>query len=226
MPIQVSGQVGPQFLSDGTGLQPLRQGKTGELVVQELHGRFYEQAMRGGLFGFGLSNTALVAANAIATGLTATAQPVIGVWNPFTSLVNLVLLQAVIVTTTIGNTAVAPGGYMWVYSMGNAAISTGSNPINQKTLQSPGGAMAKAFAVSTALTGLTNNLVALRAAAITPSLNAAGAATAVSLAMGQIRDDVDGAIIVPPGAVVGIMNQVSTVTMNVSVSLLWEEVPW
>src|SRR5258708_28727444 len=101
-------QVGPQVLQDGT-TPNLRSGRAGEVIAQPLHGMFYEQNYRGNMYSFGLSNTALVAANAIATGLTSSAQPVIGLYNPSTSLVNLVILKASIVSATIANTAASPG---------------------------------------------------------------------------------------------------------------------
>ena len=216
------GQVGIQLLNDGAN-QTFRMTKLAALVVQELHGRFYEQCYRANLYTYGISNTALVAANAIATGMTATAQPIIGLWNPLTSTVNLVILQASIVVTTIAASAVAPGGFMWVYSQGNSGISTGSNPVNTKTLASPGGSAAKAFSVSTPLTGLANNLAVLRGTTISP-LNAAGAATAASIVQGSSVENVDAGIIVPPGGFIGIMNQVSTTTINVTTGIVWEEV--
>ena len=217
----LNGQVGPQTNSDGAN-PPLRQGKTGELSVANLHGRFYEQAVRGNIYTGGISNTALVAANAIATGLTATAQPVIGLYNPSTSLVNLVILKATVVMTAIANTAVAPGGFAWVYSVGNSGVSTGSAPINTKTLTAVGSS-GKFFAVSTALTGLTNNLAFLKESDIAP-INAAGPGTAIHQPQGCTFEQVDGAIIVPPGGVVGIMNQVATTTVSVAVGIVWEEV--
>lgn len=216
-----TGQVGPTVNSDGTN-PPLRQSKTGEQMVGDVHARFYEQAYRGNLYTFGISSTALVAANAIATGLTATAQPVIGLYNPSTSTVNLVILKATVVMTVIANTAVAPGGFQWVASIGNTAVSTGSTPFNTKSLAASG-ATAKAFAMSTALTGLTNNLAFLKSSDIAP-INAAGPATAIHQPQGQTFEIVDGAIIVPPGGVVGIMNQLSTTTVSCSVAILWEEV--
>lgn len=219
--MNLNGQIGPITAQDNTSA-PLRMGRAGDLIASELNGRFYEQCFRGNLFNFGLSNTALAAANAIATGVGATAQPVLGLFNPTTSLVNLVILQASVVITTIANTAVAPGGFMWLASVGNTAVSTGSTPINTKTLAAAGSA-AKVFAVSTALTGLTNSLAVIRGSSIAP-FNAAGAATAVSIPQGASVDNVDGSIIVPPGGVVALMNQLSTTTCSVSVGLLWEEI--
>jgi len=40
MKVEACGQVGPSLLSDGVGTQPFRQGKLGEQIVQQLHGRF------------------------------------------------------------------------------------------------------------------------------------------------------------------------------------------
>lgn len=217
----IQTQVGPQVNSDGS-IPGLRSGRSGEVVTQLLHGQFYEQNFRGNMYSFGLSNTALVAANAIATGLTSSAQPVVGLYNPSTSLFNLVVLKAMVVQTTIANTAVAPGGFMWVYSAGNPGVSTGSTPINNKTLVAAGSS-AKAFAVSTPLTGLTNSLAVFRGTGI-GGLNAAGPATAISQAQNQTVENVEGSIIVPPGGVIGIMNQVSTTTVSVSVGIIWEEV--
>ncbi len=214
-------QVGPQVLGDGS-VTVQRSGRAGESIVQPLHGQFYEQNFRGNMYSFGLSNTALVAANAIATGLTSSAQPVIGLYNPSTSLVNLVILKASLVESVIAGTAVAPGGFMWVYSAGNPGVSTGSTPINNKTLVAAGSS-AKAFAVSTALTGLTNSLAVFRGTGI-GGLNAAGPATAISQAQNQTVENVDGSIIVPPGGVIGIMNALSTTTVQVSVGIIWEEV--
>lgn len=217
----LQGQTGPQIVSDGS-LPNIRLGKAGEQISQDLHGRFYEQNVRGNMYSFGLSNTALVAANAIATGLTSSAQPVIGLYNPSTSLVNLVVLQASIVTTTVANTAVSPGGFMWVYSAGNPGVSTGSTPINSKTLTASGSS-GKAFAVSTALTGLTNNLAVFRASGIA-TINAAGPGTAIHQPLSNTVENIDGSIIIPPGGVIALMNQVSTTTVSVSVGIVWEEV--
>lgn len=217
-------QIGVQAASDATVVTQ-RGGKGAEGIVGQLHGRFYEQCYRGNCYTFGISNTALVAANAIATGLTATAQMIIGLYNPSTSQNNLVVLQAMILTTTVANTAVSPGGFMWVYSSGNPGVSTGSTPINCKSLVAAGSS-GKAFAVSTATTGLTNNLAALRASSIQTLNNGTTApGTSVHQPVGNSVDNIDGGFIVPPGGVLGLMGQVSTTTISVSSGIFWEEVP-
>lgn len=206
----------------GTGTSsPFTAGFTGAQRVTDAHGRFMDATLAGRVFTFGISSTALASQNAIATGVAASSQPVIGLYNPPASNVNLVVLKAYVFQTVIANTAVAPGGFMWMYSAGNLAVSTGSTPISLKTLAAAGSA-AKAFACSTALTGLTNSLAVLRPFSIAP-INAAGAATAVTLVQGGGEDIVDGSIVVPPGGVIAVMNALSTTTVSVNSGIIWEE---
>ena len=156
-------QVGPQILADGV-VESLRGGKTGEAIVQQLHGRLYEQCYRGNLYSIGCSLTALSAATIL---LTASGQPILGVWNPLTSGVNLVLVRAALTVQINNATSVAPGGFTWAASTNNVSLTAGLSPFNRKTLANIGSS-AKAFALSTAslLTGLTNNLTSFGAADI------------------------------------------------------------
>lgn len=211
-------------VSSDAAVNPARADKTGALIAQDAHARFHEACYRGGIFTFGISNTALAAANAVATGVTSSAQPVVGLWNPATSLVNLVILKAIVVTTSIANSAVAPGGFMWMASTGQSAISTGSNPFNCKTL-AQSGSSAKAFALATALTGLSGSLSAIRPSSI-GTVNAAGQATAIPDGISGLCEEIlDGMFIVPPGGVLALMNQLSTTTVSVNAGIVWEEVP-
>src|SRR5271165_4221617 len=137
----IEGQVGPQFLADGSRVSP-RLGRSGEVILSELHGRFYEQAYRGNLFSVGCSVTAL-SANTIT--LTATTTPILAIWNPPGSLVNLVPLQAML--TSFANTLtvpVPPGAFVWATSIGNDSITTGASAFNRKSLVAAGG-QAKVF---------------------------------------------------------------------------------
>ena len=214
-------RTGPTTSSDGSILTA-RSDKQGAGVVTDAHLRMHEANYRGTLFQFGISSTALVAANAVATGVTATAQPIIGVWNPATSGVNLVIMKAIVSTTVVANTAVAPGGFVWLSNINQASVTTGSVPFNCKTLAQTG-SNAKAFACSTALTGLSGSLSTMRACGLS-SINAAGPATAIHQPCPSIEELVDGSLIVPPGGVLAIMNQVSTTTISVNSGIVWEEV--
>lgn len=226
MPQIISGQVGPALLGDGVSTQPLRQGKLGEAIVSELHGRFYEQVYRGNVYSHGVSLTAL-SANTIS--LTATTTPILGVYNPGTSSVNLVILQASLVCyiNTL-TTPVGAGTFVWASSIGNNAISTGSTPLNRKTLGTTG-SLAKGMCF-VALTGLTNNLVIFEAGDFSSptgqtygTIVAPTAGTSLT-SVGGVQN-LDGSIIVPPGGVLALLNTTSTTTMSAAGRLLWEEVP-
>src|SRR5438132_11421593 len=128
----LQGQVGPGTFSDGT-LPEIRLGRSAEVIVQELHGRFYEQVFRGNVFSIGCSLTALSAAT---IALTASSQPIVGVWNPSTSPVNLVILQAMLVDEINNVTSVALGAFVWASSLGNTSLTSGLAPFNRKTLAS------------------------------------------------------------------------------------------
>jgi len=227
MAIEIAGQVGPQLLQDGV-TQPLRQGRGAELIVQELHGRFYEQAYRGAMYSIGCSVTAL-SANTIT--LVAATTPILGVYNPPTSTVNLVLLQAMLSVAANTLTApVPPGPFVWAASVGNTAVSTGSAPFNRKTMGSSG-SQAKAFPGGVALTGLTNNLVIFEGADL-PNLSGLTNAGTITAQTGTSNATIgssgvqnfDGQLIVPPGGVLALLNTNSTTTYSVTGRLLWEEV--
>ena len=224
----IGGQVGPSTAGDNT-YPPIRLGRTGDVIISELHGRFYEQVYRGSVFSIGCSVTAL-SANTIT--LTATSTPILGLWNPPTSPVNLVLLQCML--TVAANTLTAPvppGPFVWASSVGNNAITTGSAPFNRKTMTSSG-SQAKAFPGGVALTGLTNNVVIFDGADL-PNLSGltnAGTITAQTSTSNATAGAIgiqnfDGGLIVPPGGVLSLLNTTSTTTYSVSGRLLWEEVP-
>src|ERR1035437_9552758 len=143
--MQLAGQVGPQATADSSA-PALRFGRGGEAMVSELNGRFYELNYRGLEFSIGCVLTALAAATATLTNST---QPIVGVWNPQNSPVNLVILQAALTDYLNNVTSVFPGAFVWASSVGNSSLTAGLAPFNRKTL-SNSGSQAKAFSLSTA----------------------------------------------------------------------------
>ena len=228
MAVQSQGQVGPQLVVDGIPAY-LRQGRTGEQVIQQLHARYYEQTYRGNVFSIGCSITAL-SGNTIT--LTNTSTPILGLWNPSSSPINVVPLFCSLTVAANNLTApIPPGPFVWAASVGNTAISTGSSPFNRKTLTSTG-SQIKAFPGGVALTGITNN-VAIFEGANFPNLSSltdagtVGASTTTSNATaGASGLHVwDGSLIIPPGGILSLLNTNSTTTYSVTGSLVWEEVP-
>ena len=108
----LQGQVGPQVNQDGT-FPDVRLGRSGELVAQQLHGQYYEQVARGNVYSIGCSLTALASTTIL---LTSSAQPIVGVWNPANSSVNLVMLKAMLLDLINNVTSVALGAFVWAAS--------------------------------------------------------------------------------------------------------------
>lgn len=217
--------VGQPSTASNNAIVSGRAGQLGDAIVSELHGRYYETTYRGNSYFGGHSALTALSANTIT--LTATTTPILGVWNPTSNTNNLVILQANLTCVANNLTSGAgPGVFVWALSLNNGAISTGLNPYNSKTLLQSG-SNAKFFAGSTALTGLSNNLVVVAGA----NLAAPSALTYTTLASTALlpayvgREDFDGSLIVPPGGVLALLNTTSSTVFSAAGRLLWEEVP-
>lgn len=224
--VQVTGKVGADDLAAGSEA-PFRQGRQGEQIVQELHGRFYETNRVGALYSGGMGLTAINAATYTTGTLGATCTPVAGVWNPAGSAFNLVVLQAILSLTMTALQATGPGPFVWASSVGNTGLTLGNEPLSRRTL-TLGGSAARDM-TNVALTGLTNNLVVRHAAAVGGGSAEAAAflATAVGMQTQQLPtvEPVDGSIVVPPGGVLALLATTTPVAHSAVSSLLWEEVP-
>lgn len=233
----IQGQVGPTTSGQSlqTGSNPtLRMGQTGEAIVSEVHGRFYEQNYRGGLFRFGTNVVvAGTSSMATATGVSPTLStaaggvPMLGIWNPPTSSVNVVMLQAQF--SPVFNTSSTPvpfGALVWCTSVSNSALTLGQTPYNSKTLVQSG-SQVKAFNGWQPLTGLSNVPVILEPA----DFASGGAVTYGTVAQTALAPSLtsvqnfDGQLIVPPGGVLALYGNVSTTTFSYTGRMLWEEVP-
>jgi len=227
MAIPVTGQAGPQAISDGVTTQPLRQGKTAELIVSELHGRFYEQAYRGNLFSGGLAALTSISNVTFTTGtLGATCTPIAGVWNPLGSGKNLSILQATLAAIMTALQATGGGPYAWAAAVGQNAITTGAAPVNRATLQKAG-SVAKDMS-GLALTGLVGNLTVLHGSSLVggSGYNIALLATAAGFQTHEESsvENLDGSFIVPPGGVLALLASTTPVAHSALSALLWDEV--
>lgn len=200
--------VGPQTAADGTVITQ-RAGKTGDTIVSELHGRYYEQAYRKNLF------TAYCAAQA--TSVAGTAMVGLQVWNgsPVAGGVNLVLLKVggmIVVTTATATSLVLATG------VGQVSAPTSQTAATRVSNNFIGGANPGATALAagtftnapTALMNLLHNTAAI-------------ASTGEDVGF-QI--DLEGSIIIPPQAYVCIAAVGAAISASGSnLHLMWEEVP-
>lgn len=228
MGILVTGQVGIQTLGDGVTQAPLRQGRTAELMVSELHGRFYEQTFRGNLYSAGMKALTSISAVTFTTGtLGATCTPIAGVWNPLGSGKNLSILQATLGAIITALQATGGGPYAWAAAIGQSALTLGAAPLNRATLQASG-SVAKDMS-GVALTGLSGTLAVICASALAGGIayNIASLATAASFHTQEANsvENLDGALIVPPGGVLALLATTTPVAHSALSALLWDEVP-
>lgn len=226
MGVEVKGTVGEANLSPGaSGIITL--GRNGDIIASLLHGRWYEQNYRGRVFSGGMALTDISNATFTTGTLGATETPIAGVWNPANSPVNLVILRATLGVTITALQATGGGPYVWATSTGNGAISTGNAPMNRRTLLKAGSYAKDMCGV--ALTGLTNNLIVCCASALGGGSASKAAFLATQVAMQTIQiasvEDLEGALIVPPGGVLALLATTTPVAHSAVSALIWEEVP-
>lgn len=202
-------QPGEQYIADGVGVAA-RGGRGAEVLVSEFMGRFYEMTYRKKVFSTQVSGYTYAATGntPLAAG---TGVPVVGVYNPTGSPVNLVLLLL-----TIATTSGTPGGpFHWNVIPAPAGITAaGAAPVSHFTFQASG-SQAKGFA----------NAVITGSAAATYLRPVGGpAAIAAGAGVNSITEFVDGSIIVPPGAFAGVAGTAVGTTHVLSAGLVWAEV--
>jgi len=224
--VTIRGQVGPATLGDGAEHEA-RMGRSAELVVQELHGRFYESNYRSAVFSGGMGLTSISNATYTTGTLTASVTPVCGVYNPSTSTVNLAIIEATLGVVMTALQATGPGAFVWATSIGNTAVSTGASPLNRRTLAASG-SQARDL-TNVAPTGLTNNLTVRFGSSLGggSAENTAFLATAVAMQTQQAssKELFDGSLIVPPGGVLALLATTTPVAHSAVSALVWEEVP-
>lgn len=206
MPVTISGVPGVQANSDGVQ-QVVRAGKTGELLVSEFQGRYYENAYRKNLF----TATAIVTAPVIFSTAAGTGGPLL--WNGSVGI-NAVLI-AIGFGQTVSSTVAAAIGLTGGVAQPSAPTAT--TAIDSKTNNFIGGAasQATAFRVGTpAVAGLFFIPFAdVDTGALTTGV---GGVNWVELA---------GGIIVPPGAWASVAASATATTLVAQIALMWAEVP-
>jgi hypothetical protein len=199
-------------------------------MATELMARFYQMNYRGQVFSSGMTLTAINNATYTSATLGATETPIVGVWNPSTNGVNLVILQASLtIVTTALSTPTGGAPFVWAVSTGNAGLSAVGllTPWNRKTLVQSGSS-AKGLA-NVALTGLTTTLVVMEGADCQggPQINVTAAQTAAGFstqAQAGIQN-FDGSLIVPPGGILSLLATTTPVACSAASRIMWAEIP-
>lgn len=201
------GQVGPVVAADNSQVA-LRAGKGGEQIVGELHARYYETNYRRSLM-----NGANQAGATTTVGL-ATTYTGLCLSNPVGSGVNLVLTKVDVAFTVVPAAAMAVG------------VMTGYNAGTNVTHTTPGTPRSQFYGAGVAGAGLIDTAATLPTAPVIDTiLGSVGTAaiTAVS-EMPAFSRDLEGSIILPPGAYAAIYTSTASGTSGMWASFTWEEV--
>ena len=201
-------KVGPRVAADGAILET-RSEKSGAIVTADAHGRYQEAVLRGNVF-FACNQAG------IATGAgLATAAKNMTLYNPLGSGKNLVLLEITAAITVAP--AAYPGSIMLAANLPTptvpAAPATATAETVQNALLGSASGAAKVYNTCT---------LAAAPVAIRNFASAAWITTGTTTSMGVVKDEVAGAIILPPGCYVSIM---ATAAVTLQCSMTWEEVP-
>jgi len=207
----IQGQIGALATAASlpAGQQAVvRQGNMGEMIVSELHGRYYETVYRRAAFV--AANPTGVTSTAVTSGTT-TAILSILVSNPVNSPVNLVLNKAGYLVS------VAPSAVMPVFL--GVGYNSGTNVTHTTALTVRNayvgvGASGYAFADSSFTVPTAPNFT-----------HALGTVFTTLASNGPTIVDLEGSVILPPGGYAGIFSTVASGTSGFFGSISWEEVP-
>lgn len=199
--------VGQVNLSDGA-TPTARAGRQGETMTSNLHGMYYEQAVR--------RNThvahAIVTAPVIYTTAAGTGGPLL--WNPPSTGVNAVILAVGFGVTTVTTVAAALG---LTGNSGQTSAPGSTTAIDSRTNLYIGGAQA---ACSVYRVGTPTNAGGFF---IPFGALHTGALTVDNTSTAWIN--IDGMLIVPPGCWASIAASATATTTVAQLAMVWEEVP-
>lgn len=206
----VQGSVGqPSTTSIQPGVTPtVRQGQLGEVIMQELHGRYYETAYRRNQF-----NAATQAGVTTSAGL-GTAVTGLILTNPTSSTVNLV-------PNKIGYAFnAAPAATMVI----GLAFNTSTTAVTQTTAITP----RNNFLGGQTAQGLVASSVTLPSAGIISHIFGSVdyiATPANYLAKPVALIDLEGSIVMPPGSYLHLYTSTASAASSTFASIQWEEIP-
>lgn len=188
-------------------------GLWNEGLVSELAPKFHALAKSGAVF-----SSAIAGANPSAFIGGAAGTPLIGLYNPASSGVDLVLIQARVAIRTTGSAAVATDINFWGVNQGGVAVTGTNSPPTNVYSQAASGSVATAMlnVVNTAALAST-----LRAPSLSIGLTAATAITNV----GAYVDPIEGLLIVSPGSYLAYGASVAPTAASLDVALIWAELP-
>jgi len=202
------GQAGLQTVADGNQ-GALRIGKSGEQIVGELHGRYYETTYRRAMFG-AANQTGIATTIGLATTYTG-----LILSNPLGSAVNLVVCK-VSASFPVAVAAAVTVGVMVGFNAGtNVTHTAASTTLRSNFL---GGAQPVGLVDTSATMPTAPTLQKVIGTIGTAAITSFGTVPSLS-------EDFEGSIILPPGAYAAIFTSAVSGAVGFLGSISWEEVP-
>jgi hypothetical protein len=194
-------------IADGVASSAMRIGNQNDLIVSELHGRYYEQTYRKNKFGGSIVGQ-------VTTVGVATAYTGLCLSNPNGSNVNLVI-DKVGVAFLVAFTAAASIGIMTGTSISANVTHTTPAVVRNKFIGAAAGS------------GLLDSAATLSATPVLDIVLMAGLTGAITTSTSGADGvfDLEGTIILPPGSFAAIYTSTASGTASMSASFSWEEVP-
>jgi hypothetical protein len=217
MALVITGTPGAPVASTGAGVSPaagLRLTNTNEVGLSEVHGRYYEGAYRGGRFAGGMQ--AVIATGLSVAGATTYTGGLV-LANPNGSTVNAILekvgigfivaqTNAAMIGIGVGQSTTNLSGTLTSVSPRSRKIGSGTVPVCS-LLSSASITLPIAPTLDTVLTAVQT-----------------GALTTAPVGGGGLFD-LDGGIVLPPGAFAMIWSSAAGTASSMIASMQWEEVP-
>jgi hypothetical protein len=205
-------------------------GEMGELLATELMPRYYEANYKGLKYACSTAGGGVAAAAVQLFSTTfATWTPILAIYNPISSTVNLVINQVYCGLSAAPIAAPAQtGAYLLVAGTGQSLTNAQSTTavINLKTLKAVG-SQAIAITNTTLIGALPTTGLPLVLRPLTGLINLVTASANVSGLLGGLNcDNIDGSILVPPGAFLGIAMGISNAvaTHFTTAGFVWDEI--
>lgn len=203
--MRMEGQVGPVAVNaaDGSSL-PIRQGHTGEIIIQQLNGRYFEAMARGNLF-----SAANQAAQAVSVAL-ATAYTGLCLYNPVNSGKILVPLK-VKYALSVAPAAIATIGLISGFAA-TGGVTAETTPLTARSTQVGNDArpVGRALSAATIVTPVWMQQLQ-------------DGFTAAALPGPTILTDLEGVFGILPGGFIAVGALTAVTGLG---SIVWQELPY
>jgi hypothetical protein len=210
----IQGQAGAlPSTRQSAGTPNAPAGSFGEILDTKLNPDYYQLVKAGRVYQVGAA-----AANPSAFTGGAAGTPLIGLFNPAASGVDLVILQARLGIRTTGTAAGnLDFAFFGVNQGGTAVTGTQTASRNVYSLAATGG-------IGYAMVNVANT-AALASSLIAPSFSVGAVGATAALNVATFVDDVKGAIIVAPGCYLAFGSTSALTGGSLDAALLWAEIP-